>query len=323
MRPVSIGVVIVNWNGLRDTIACLQSLAAASPVPARVVVVDNASTDGSVEALSRWAQGWPAGRPQPAILRSDSNRGFAGGNNLGIVELARHSAITHFLLLNNDATVDPAFFAEVAAALEQAPDAGLLGATIYEGTSGDLVWYAGGRLPGLRALTAHGTMIPANVSVVRTEFVTGCAMLISRVAWEALGPLPECYFMYFEDTEYSLRAGVAGFPVIYAPRAVVHHAVGATVRHRVPRPRNEYWFSRARALFVRRNLRGPARWVALAYLVLVRPVRAALEVLHGRPRLGWAALRGTAAGLLAVNDQAYVRDLGAGQRSRDGVVVHE
>lgn len=321
MPPLAIGVVIVNWNGQRDTIACLESLSAASPGPARVVVVDNASTDGSVEALTRWARLRP--EPRPTVLRAETNRGFAGGNNLGLAHLAEDRTITHFLLLNNDAAVDPAFFAEVAAALAHAPDAALLGATVYEGTTRDRVWYAGGRLPRARALTTHGALVPESTVVTPTEFVTGCAMLISREAWEALGPLPECYFMYFEDTEYSLRARAAGLPVVYAPRAVVQHACGGTVRRLVPRPQNEYWFSRARGVFVRRNLRGWVRWGALAYLTLARPARAALHLLRGRPGLAWAVLRGTVAGLLAIDGQAHSADARAGQREGDGVVVHK
>ncbi len=174
MRSVPIGVVILNWNGHADTIACLESLVAADPAPARVVVVDNASTDDSVAVLTRWA-----GRAQlhPTMVRSGHNRGFAGGNNLGLEVLARDVAITHSLLLNNDATVEPDFFGEVAAALERSPSAGLLGVTIYEGPGRERVWYAGGRLPNARAVVIHGTHVPPATSgtAVPTQFVTGCA----------------------------------------------------------------------------------------------------------------------------------------------------
>jgi len=291
MRSVPIGVVIVNWNGRVDTIQCLESLAAAQPKPASVVVVDNASTDGSVPALARWAEHCKAARP--TIVASDSNRGFAGGSNLGIAHLAQDLELTHFLLLNNDATVDRARFAELARALERAPDAGILGVTIYEGPTRDRVWYAGGRLPRLRGLTVHGKTVPRNAELVATEFVTGCAMLIARRVWESLGPLPECYFMYFEDTEYSHRARAAGFQVAYAPRAVVHHVGSGTVGRLVSPPRNEYWFSRARALFARRNLRGWVRWGAFGYIIATRLGRAVVASLTGRPRLSWALLRAT------------------------------
>ncbi len=192
----------------------------------------------------------------------------------------------------------------MARALEAAPDAAIMGATIYvTGQSGD-VWYAGGDFVPLRALVAHRATVPVHPGPVATEFVTGCAMLISRRAWETLGPLPECYFIYLEDAEYSYRARSAGLPVLYAPRAVAYHAVGATVRRRVARAQVEYWRTRNRALFVRRNLRGWTRWGALAYLVVTKPGRALVEVLRGRPALGWAVLRGTVEGLLSKDGHA-------------------
>ncbi|MEX2156140.1 MAG: glycosyltransferase family 2 protein [Gemmatimonadales bacterium] len=294
MGPASIGVAIVNWNRPTETIACLESLRAAVPGPARVVVVDNGSSDGSAETLHRWAAGLAENAPD--ILRSNTNRGFAAGINQAVSRLAGDRPLTHFLLLNNDATVDPGCFAECAAALGRAPDVGILGATIYEGARRERVWYAGGRLPRLRALATHDTTIPRDGAVVPTEFVTGCAMLVSRRAWETLGPLPECYFMYFEDAEYSLRARAAGFPVLYAPRAVIHHAVGAAVRDAVRRPDTEYQFTRARVLFVRRNARGWRRMVALGYVAVTRVARAVGAALTGRPALAGALLRGVVDG---------------------------
>lgn len=301
MKPCAVGVVVVNWNGSADTLTCLESLMAATPEPGRVVVVDNASTDGSVEAFERWRTARAAGSSAPAvsIVSAPSNLGFAGANNLGVAALAADPATGHFLLLNNDATVDPGFFAHIARALDMAPDAGLLGATIYVAGRPGEVWYAGGHFLPLRSLVVHRRDVPEQVGPVPTDFVTGCAMVISRRAWETLGPLPECYFLYVEDAEYSYRARAAGLPVLYAPRAVAYHAVGATVRRRVARPRVEYLKTRNRGLFVRRNLRGWTRWCALAYLIVTKPGRAFVELLRGQPRLAWALLRGLVAGLVS------------------------
>jgi len=317
-------VVVVNWNGLTDTMACLVSLEAATPGPARVVVVDNGSTDGSVEALRRWQAERPKA-PALTLIASPSNRGFSGANNLGLARLAADPAIDHFLLLNNDATVEPAFFAELARALAMAPDAGIMGPTIYVtgGADAGQVWYAGGAFVPLRALVVHRLAVPPGAAPVATEFVTGCAMLISRRAWETLGPLPECYFIYLEDAEYCFRARAAGLPVLYAPAAVAYHAVGASVRRRVSSPQVEYWKARHRALFVRRNFGGWTRLGALGYLVLTKPGRALAEALRGRPGLGWAVLRGTLAGLLSKHGQRVAGQPAAVQHSPDGVLVYE
>jgi GT2 family glycosyltransferase len=322
MRTVPIGVAIVNWNGGEDTVACLESLISADPRPARVVVVDNASTDGSGQAIAAWI-----GRHADSgfvVLTSDTNRGFAGANNLALASLASDGSLTHFFLLNNDATADTHCFAEVERALAEAPAAGILGVTIYETGSARRPWYAGGSVLQLRALGRHHYEVPRDGSVVPTEFVTGCAMLISRRAWDVLGPLPECYFVYFEDTEYCVRARAAGLEVVYAPRPVVYHLVAGTVgRGAVAAGLGEYRFAKARALFARRNLRGGTRWSALTYLVVTGFARAVLRTIRGRPIRAWTAFRGTLAGLLAVEGQSELGHARAAERAGERVGVNQ
>jgi GT2 family glycosyltransferase len=313
-----IGVVVLNWNGYRDTIACLNSLVQAVPGPRKIVVVDNASTDGSVNQLQRWAvdrrvphevagtatADLPAvaagDEPLLTLLVANTNRGFAGGNNLGLRYLEQRPAIAHFLLLNNDATVAADFFAELAQALEKVPKIGLLTGTIFEAARPEQIWYAGGRFVPLRALVLHAHEVPASGEPVATEFVSGCAMLISREALQAVGPLAECYFpLYMEDAEYCYRVRAAGLAVVYAPRAKVYHKVGATVGLPSVSPRIAYCTNRHRAFFVRRNLRGWAKLAALSYLGVTKPMRALVETLSGKPAIGWAILRGTIAGFLS------------------------
>ena len=315
-----VGVATVNWNRPSDTLACLESLRRATPGPVHVVVADNASTDDSVATIRAWAA---EHRDFPlTVLALDDNRGYAAGGNRAITVLARDPAVTHFLLFNNDATVDPTFFAAVESGLRHADDVAVLGPTIYHGPTRDHVWYAGGRLPRWRALAEHGTTLPSGDDLRATEFVCGAAMLISRTAWEQLGPLPECYFIYFEDTEYSHRALAAGLRVAYLPGAVVHHESGTTMGT-TPNPRNEYRFSRSRALYVQRNLRGLSRWSAIGYLILSRPLRAALDLARGRPAVARAGLVGTLRGLLAVERDGKAGEASAVQRRRDRVVVDE
>ncbi len=312
-----IGVIVLNWNNVPDTLACLDSLAAASPRPDAVVVVDNASHDDSVDRLRQWATGHheahhivkggagnsragTAPHPWLTILVADSNRGFAGGNNLGVRYLAARGHISHYLLLNNDAMVAPDCFAELDRALRAVPDAGLTTGTIYEFARPDRVWYAGGYFLPTRALVMHRYAQPPGAAIGRTEFVSGCAMLISRRALETVGLLAECYFpLYMEDAEYSYRVLAAGLPVVFAPGARFFHKVGATMGMPTVSPTVAYCQPRHRAFFVRRNLRGVQRLAALAYLVLTKPARAALELLAGRPKIARAVLRGTMSGLFS------------------------
>jgi len=154
-RPVAIGVIIVNWRNATDTLLCLESLQRAEPRPPAVVVVDNGSKDGSIERLVEWATGeqlefvlrdandtttspWP----WLTLVRVDTNRGFAGGNNVGLELLRRDPTLTHFLLLNNDAIVQPDYFAVMQPVLAARPHAGLCIGTIYELPDRSRVWYA-------------------------------------------------------------------------------------------------------------------------------------------------------------------------------------
>ncbi len=301
----SFGVVVLNWNNSHDTIPCLESLLGADPRPAHVVVVDNGSTDASVANIRRWGRQFGVnsengGLPWLIVIEAGANRGFAGGNNLGIKLLQDQSRVTHVMLLNNDATVAPDFFAEISSALSNAPGAGLITGTILEDPARDRVWFAGGTELPMRALYRHRLDVPLSDDPVPTDFVSGCAMVISRPLLEKNGHLAEVYFpLYWEDGEYSFRARHAGFPVLYAPRATVYHKVGATVGPANVSPVVAYCQNRLRVFYVRRNYRGWTRAAALSYLAFTKPGRAVIEAAKGRPRIGWEILRGTVSGFVS------------------------
>ena len=296
------GVVVLNWNNAQDTISCLEALLGLTMLPACVVVVDNGSVDGSADAIGHWiaARRLPDGTgsvPWLTLLRAGSNKGFAGGTNIGLRYLVERTDVTHLLLLNNDATLSANFFDTLVAILEERPDSGLIGPTIFEGEAEQKVWYAGGVEIPVRALYKHLHEVPASHTPVPTDFVTGCAMVISRELTESIGLLPECYYpAYWEDGEYSFRARQAGFPVLYAPAAKAYHKVGGTVRYadidlELARAKN-----RLRVFYVRRNYRGFKKAVALGYLAVTKPGRAIVEALSGRAAHGNAILTGTLAG---------------------------
>jgi GT2 family glycosyltransferase len=206
------------------------------------------------------------------------------------------------MLLNNDATVAPDFFADISRALREAPDAGLITGTILEDPARDKVWFAGGKELPMRALYRHKHLVPDSDAPVPTDFVTGCAMVISRPVLKKLGRLAEVYFpLYWEDGEYSFRARSAGFPVLYAPRATVYHTGGATVGPASVSPVVAYCQNRLRVFYVRRNYRGWTKAAALGYLALTKPGRAVIEAALGRPRNGWEILRGTVSGFVSAD----------------------
>ncbi|MGI9090885.1 MAG: glycosyltransferase family 2 protein [Gemmatimonadaceae bacterium] len=297
---VPVGVILLNWNGTADTLAALESLWQSQPRPRRVVVVDNGSAQESVQALREWVEAHD--NAWARVLELSTNAGFPGGNNAGLADVAQDSSIDFFLLLNNDATVAPDFFTEIMDGVAARPDGSLYTSTIYEADRKTL-WYAGGTEHRHRALVLHSVKklggAPAD-----TEFISGCVMLIPRRTYAALGGLAEVYFpLYWEDVEYSFRARAAVGPLVYAPRAVAYHKVGATVGGGDVTPRVAFVQNHHRAMFVRRNFRGSDRAIALGYLLVTKPARFVKEVLKGNAKVGAATLSGALRGMLLTDPE--------------------
>jgi GT2 family glycosyltransferase len=305
--------VLINWNRPADTIECLASILAATNRPSRIVVVDNASRDDSVESISAWARerdvpmrlvadGHMLSADARArgllLIASRSERGFSSNNNLALRYFRDLTDASHVLLLNSDATVAADFFDELSRVVEEHPHGGLFTGTIYREPVRHRVWYAGGDINPYRALATHREIPPASAEPVETSFVSGCTMLIARPAMVAAGLLDEAFDpAYSEDVDYSLRVRSAGFALIYAPRARSFHKVGGTIGSAFRSPRITFAVTRNRALVVRRNYRGWRRAAGLGYLLVTKPGRALLETVKGRPRIGWAVLTGALSGV--------------------------
>jgi GT2 family glycosyltransferase len=215
--------VVLSWNRREDTLACLRSLAAADPSP-HVVVVDNASTDGTSEAVRREF-------PAVKLIENPANVGFAEGNDVGIRHALGHGA-EHVLVLNNDTEVDPGFLAPLLDEAARRPDAAALSPKILFAEPRDLIWFAGaeyeprsgynGRHRGYRERD-DGRFD----DVVETGRVCGAAMLVPRAVLEQVGVFDPELFAYSEDTDWSLRAREAGYRHYVVPASRVWHKVSA------------------------------------------------------------------------------------------------
>lgn len=312
MPEARFGVVVINWNGVTDSLAALDSLLAATPRPDHVVIVDNGSEDDSLVQLRSWcashAPSWDEGAPSTldamnatvwlSLIVAGNNLGFSGANNVGLRYLASCTPVSHFMLLNNDAMVAPDCFARLASAIRDAPEAGLLSPLIYRHPRRDEVWFAGGIEIPWRALILHISRPPTTEHQYPTTFVTGCAMTISRPLYEAKGGLAEVYNpIYWEDADYSWRAHHGGWRVVVVPCAHVYHRVGRSGAGERLTPRTAYFQNRNRALYVRRNYHGLDRLLGLAYLGITKPGRALVEALRGHRSLGGAIFRGFLRGM--------------------------
>jgi GT2 family glycosyltransferase len=206
---MKVAAVVLSWNGREDTLACLRSLEGEE---ADVIVVDNASIDGTAEAVTG-----------VELVRNERNLGYAGGMNVGIRRALERGADA-VLLLNNDVEVEPGAIAAMAAA---ADGAGAVCPVVVFADEPSRVWYAGARFDPRRGYNGrHLTDIPEDV--VETERISGAAVLMPRDAVERIGLFDERLFAYHEDAEWSLRARAAGLPLLVTPHSRVRHKVSAS-----------------------------------------------------------------------------------------------
>jgi GT2 family glycosyltransferase len=202
---------------------------------ARIVVVDNASGDGSAEAVSEWISAQPEGTPV-TLVHSEVNTGFSGGHNLGIgaVEAA------YYLVLNSDAVVRPGFLRAILAVADANPRAGLIAPRIetddgdvqvsqfrFHGPLSELMRAA--QTGPVTTLFRHRVVaLNPPVDPQEVEWASFACILLKAEMVRDLGPMDEDYFLYFEDAEYCLRARRAGWGIALAPEAVMVHFRGGS-----------------------------------------------------------------------------------------------
>jgi hypothetical protein len=267
--------VVVSWNGREDTLAALESLRGI-----QTVVVDNGSADGSADAVAERF-------PDVELIRAGVNLGFAGGNNAGI-RRALDLGADWVLLVNNDATVEPGLVEALERAAEARPDAGVLACKVL--FAGDRVWYGGAGFDPYLGRSRHDRFgEPDTAEAPRdTARATGAGMAASRAAIEAAGLLDEELFLYGEDLEWCLRIRAAGFAIVYAPEARVHHRVTAASGG-AGSETARYYETRNMLAVVERHRPLPRGLTAARRALVVAP-RVVLAL--PRPAAAAAALRG-------------------------------
>lgn len=242
----TVAVVIVNWNGLQDTLACLESLKLLDYEDHVAVVVDNGSRAPEGEAIRK-------AYPDAVVIEAGENLGFAGGCNVG-VRYAIERRIPYVFLLNNDAVVcQPTMLTRLMDLLHSAPDVGAVGPKVVYDDKPDEIWFAGGTVVPSRGMMRQDDVNrPADsVRGVRpTDFVTGCACLSRTSLYEEVGLIEEGYFLFFEDTDWSLQVKRAGKRLLMDNDAVLRHKCGRSMKR--ARDVDHYYFIRARLRFARR-----------------------------------------------------------------------
>lgn len=282
--PVS--VVVPNYDGAHFLRDCLASLLRQTCAPAEVIVVDDASTDGSAEMAEREF-------PSARLIRLGANRGFAHAANVGIAA-ARSDLVA---LLNNDAIADPSWLEELTAALARHPEAGAAASKIVHTDDGATLLSAGDLfrrtgVPDSRGVWERDT--GQYDDEVEVFGACGAACVFRRAMLEELGGFDERFFMYCEDVDLAFRAQRQGYRCVYAPRAVVRHRLSATGGGVLA----SYYCGRNFVLLLAKDVPGVA-WRRYAGMFMLTQLKLALNALrHIREPAARARLRGQVAGWL-------------------------
>lgn len=218
-------IILVNYNGVTDTLECIKSLESIYYNNYEIVVVDNDSTDNSLDILKEKI-GY-----KHHVISSNKNGGFAFGNNIGI-RYALEKGADYVLLINNDTTVEPDFLDELVNSMEKNDECGITTGLILNYYDKNLVWYAGGEINWNRFYGYHKHE-NKNINRLRlyeseVSFATGCLMLIRSEVITKVGELPEEYFMYYEDVDYCANIQENGYKIYFNPKSIIYHKISAT-----------------------------------------------------------------------------------------------
>lgn len=278
MNMTKVFVVILNWNGWKDTVECLKSIykLKVKNFELFVVVVDNASTDDSVMQLKKYNK--KNKHKNLKIITCSNNLGYTGGNNVGISYAMKKKA-DFVMVLNNDTVVDPNLIIEFLKTARKYPKVGIISPKIYfakgyefhnnrykNNELGKVIWSAGGEMDWDNVFGRNRGVDEVDQGqydeVEEVEFATGTCMFLRAQTIKDIGKFDEKYFMYFEDVDLSQKALKNEWQIIYQPKALIWHKVGRSSA--IGSNLNDYFITRNRLLFGLRY--APSR----SFLALVR-----------------------------------------------------
>lgn len=254
-----IAIITLNYNGKNDTLELLESLERLQGTGYRVqiIVVDNASSDGSVSAIHKQF-------PEVAILQTGENLGFGGGYNKGL-EYAQIWGADYFFVINNDSKIgDPQILDKLIKVIEKSPTIGMVAPKILfekgfefhkdrysDSESGKVIWYAGGFFDWDNILSSHKGLDEVDIgqrnTVEETQFITGACFLIKKEVLEKVGGFVGSYFLYFEDADFCKKVKEAGFKLYYTGETFIYHKVSRSTG--IGSSLTDYYHTRNRLLF--------------------------------------------------------------------------
>jgi len=248
MRKPTVYIIILNWNGYKDTSELLESLFKITYENYKVIVVDNNSDQDDVENLKLQYGN------QIQLVCCRDNLGFAGGNNVGIKSSLDQNA-DYVLLLNNDTVVEPGFLEPLLNKFDIEDQAGIVGPQINYYSEPKRVWSAGGRISKIRASGfALSDMLETEnfITDKSVDFVSGCCMLIKEEVLKKVGLFDEKFFLYVEDADLCFRVKKAGYKIFIAHHSRIFHKVNTSTKN-IFSVLPLYYTTRNRLYFAKKN----------------------------------------------------------------------
>ncbi len=270
----SVYIIIVNWNGLKDTYECIRSVLNISYKNYTILVVDNGSDkDDSKEIATKF--------PEVITLRSESNLGFSGGNNLGI-KYAMDKGAEYILLLNNDTIVEKDFLDVLVNIASKNQTIGLAVPKINYYSEPSKVWYAGGYISKFRGAALTEGCGKSDSKYTEDKFVTfatACCLLIDKRVINDIGLMDENYFLYLEDADYCLRSYNSGYKILFAAQSKIYHKINkSTTKENNYIPL--YYNTRNRLTFIKKFYKN-IFYFSLLYMLCIFSLKSMIGIFTG------------------------------------------
>lgn len=278
-----LSIITVNFNGLKDTCALIESIPFNENM--EVIVVDNASKENEASVIQKRY-------PLVKTIRSDKNLGFAGGNNLGI----KAAKGKYLFLINNDTIFKDFSIQALIDRLKSSPNIGVVCPKIRFVWNNNPIQYAGytplSNITVRNRAIGYGEEDKGQYDTSHpTPYAHGAAMLIKREALEKVGLMPECYFLYYEEIDWSMIFTHTGYEIWYEPACTIYHKESQSTGQ--SSPLRTYYITRNRLLLVKRNWQGIYKWLAYCYLTCIVAPRDIIKyLLKGKWNLSLAVCKG-------------------------------
>ena len=294
---IELSIITINYNGLKDTCALIESIPFTENM--EVIVVDNASKQDEASFIQKQY-------PQVKVIRSKNNLGFAGGNNLGI-----NTAKGKYLFFINNDTIFKNFNVKLLInRLESSPTIGIVCPKIRFAWETTPIQFAGytplSKITVRNAAIGYGEDDHGQYDTARpTPYAHGAAMLIKREAIEKVGLMPEDYFLYYEEIDWSMMFTRAGYEIWYDPACTIYHKESQSTGQ--DSPLRTYYITRNRLLLVKRNWHGIYKYLVYCYLTCIVASRDIIKyTLKGRFDLSKAVYKGLFTFHFSLNNYEYL-----------------